>query len=102
MAKKTRTAKIKAPFFQYSWYKEINKPETNKQFIQQQIDSFEIIIKNESKIKIGVYKEELETFFRLIVAQGHLAKLDNEYQDKFLELNQYYKKQYGGPGVYLL
>ncbi len=102
MAKKTRTAKIKAPFFQYSWYKEINKPETNKKFIQQQIDSFEIIIKSHKKIKIGVYKQELEIFFRLVVAQGHLAKLDKEYQEKFLEINEFYNEQYGGPGIYLL
>jgi hypothetical protein len=53
-------------------------------------------------IKIGVYKEELELFLRLVVAQGHLAKLDKEYQDKFLELNKYYNEQFGGPGVYLL
>lgn len=101
MAKKTRSGKINAPFFQYSWYKEINKPETNKKFIQDQIDSFDIIIKNESQIDISVYKEELEIFFRLIVAQGHLAKLDKEYQDKFLELNKYYNEQYGGPGIFV-
>ena len=28
MTKKTRKAKIKTPIFEYSWYKEINKPET--------------------------------------------------------------------------
>ena len=56
-------------------------------------------MKNESKIEINVYKEELETFFRLIIAQGHLANLDKGYQDKFLELYQYYKKEYGGLGI---
>ena len=46
MAKKSRTAKIKTPIFEYSWYKEINKTETNEEFIQGQIDSYIVLIEN--------------------------------------------------------
>ncbi|MHA2282859.1 MAG: hypothetical protein ACXAC5_18615 [Promethearchaeota archaeon] len=37
-------------------------------------------MKNECKIEINVYKEEMETFYHLIVTQGHLANLDKEYR----------------------
>ena len=82
MAKKTRTGKIKAPFFEYSWYRELNKPETNKKFIQDQIDSFVLLIENEDKICSSNFYAELKEFIALIPAQGHLKNLDKEYQDK--------------------
>ena len=50
MAKKSRTGKIKTGVFEYSWTKEINKVETNKKFIQSQIDSFILLIENKESI----------------------------------------------------
>lgn len=94
MAKKTREAEIKLPFIKFSWFKEINKPETNKDFIQSQIDSFILLVENKNKIKIGVYKEELKAFLSILPAQGHLSKLDKDYQEKYFKIAEYYKSQY--------
>lgn len=66
MPKKFRTAKIKTPFFDYTWYKEINKIETNKKFIQNQIDSFKLMIDNKEYVNIGDLRDELKAFIKLI------------------------------------
>lgn len=91
MAKKSRTGKIKAPFFQYTWYKEINKIDADMKFIKAQIDSFVLLIENKDKIDASNFKDELETFVSLIPAQGHLTKLDKEYQDKFFKITKFVK-----------
>ncbi len=98
MAKKSRTGKIKTGVFEYSWTKEINKVETNKKFIQSQIDSFILLIENKESIKIGDYRDELKEFTTLIVAQGHLAKLDEEYQKKYFKITKFIKDNFGFVG----
>jgi len=94
MAKKSRTAKIKSPFFEYSWYKEINQTETNKEFIQNQIDSFILLVENKDSVKIGDYHDELKAFTTIIPSQGHLAKLDKEYQEKYFRITKFVKEQF--------
>ena len=94
IAKKSRTAKIKTPIFDYTWYKEINKVETNKKFIQDQIDSFILLVDNKDKINPSDFRDELKTFISLIPSQGHLVKLDKEYQEKFFRIAEYLNKQF--------
>jgi hypothetical protein len=94
MAKKSRTGKIKTPVFEYSWYKEINRTETNKKFIQNQIDSFILLIENKENIKIGDYRDELKEFTTILPAQGHLTKLDKEYQEKYFRITKFVKEQF--------
>ena len=91
MAKKSRTAKIKAPFFEYSWYKEINKIDADMKFIKKQIDSFNLLIDNKDKIDPNNFKDEIETFISLIPAQGHLVKLEKDYQEKFFKITKFIK-----------
>ncbi|KKN43164.1 hypothetical protein LCGC14_0706100, partial [marine sediment metagenome] len=92
--KKSRTGKIKTPIFEYSWYKEISKTKTNKKFIQDQIDSFISLIENKDKIKIGDYHAELKEFTTIIPAQGHLAKLDKEYKEKYFRITEFVKEEF--------
>ncbi len=69
----------------------ILKIKTKKKFIEKQIDSFMILIENRNSVKVGVYKEEFMEFCRLVTAQGHLSKLDEEYKKKFFEINKVIK-----------
>ena len=91
MSKKPRDSKDKKHVTEYSWYKEINKPHTNKKLIQEQIDNFMFYIENEDYIDFSKYKGELLDFYDLIQNLGHLNKLDEEYQIMFNELNKYIK-----------
>ena len=91
MAKKTRTAKLKTPLFDYTWYKEINKIDADIKFIKKQIDSFIILVENKNDINPNNFKDELETFVALIPAQGHLVKLDKEFQEKFFKITKFMK-----------
>lgn len=91
MAKKSRTGEIKAPFFHYTWYKEINKIDANIKFIKDQIDSFVLLIENKDKIDVNNFRDELKTFIALIPAQAHLKKLDKEYQEKFFKITKFVK-----------
>ncbi len=91
MAKKSRTGKVKAPFFEYTWYKEINKIDADMKFIKKQIDSFNILIDNKDKIDPNNFKDEIETFISLIPAQGHLVKLEKDYQEKFFNITKFIK-----------
>ena len=91
MAKKSRTGKVKAPFFEYTWYKEINKIDADMKFIKKQIDSFNILIDNKDKIDPNNFKDEIETFISLIPAQGHLVKLEKDYQEKFFKITKFIK-----------
>jgi len=83
MAKKTES--------EYSWHKKIDKPHTNKKYIQNLIDSFMFYIENEDYIDLSKYKNELLEFCDLILNMGHLNKLDDEYQNMFNELNKFIK-----------
>ena len=95
MANKSHDVEIKVPFIKYHWYKEINKEETNIEFIQNQIDSFKILVDNQNKINVSDFKDEIKTFISIIPAQGHLVKLNEEYQKNFFEITKYMKEQYG-------
>ena len=94
MAKKSRTAKIKTPIFEYSWYKEINQPETNKEFIQSKINDFILLIENQESVNIRDMRVEFIEFTKLVPAQGHLSKLDKEYQGKFLKITKFVKERF--------
>lgn len=94
MVKKSHDVEIKVPFVKYYWYKEINKEETNTKFIQNQIDSFKLLVDNKNKINVSDFKDEIRTFISIIPAQGHLIKLSEEYQNKFFKITEYMKKQY--------
>ena len=94
MPKKSRTAKIKTPIFEYTWYKEINKIKTNKKFIQDQIDSIKLMIENKDDINMGDIRDELKTFIKIIPSQGHLVKLDKEYQERFFEITKFVKEHF--------
>ena len=94
MPKNARKAKIKTPVFEYSWYKEVNKIETNKKLIQNQIDSFKLLIDNKESVKMVDLRDELKEFIRIIPSQGHLVKLDKEYQDKFFEITKFVKEYF--------
>ncbi|KKM01673.1 hypothetical protein LCGC14_1792080 [marine sediment metagenome] len=72
-------------------YKEINKIDADMKFIKSQIDSFTILINNKEKIDANNFKDELETFISLIPAQGHLVKLNNDYQGKFFNITKFVK-----------
>ena len=52
MSKKTET--------EYRWYKKIDKPHTNKKYIQNQIDSFMFYIENQDYIELNKYKDEFD------------------------------------------
>lgn len=94
MPKKSRTAKLKTPIFEYTWYKEVNQIETNKEFIQDQIDSFKLMIDNKENVNLGDLKDELKTFIKVIPSQGHLVKLDKDYQEKFFEIAKFVKERF--------
>ena len=91
MAKKSREIKIKTPVIEYTWYKEINKTKTNKKFIQKKIDDYILLINNKDKIDPNNFKDEIEAFISIIPAQGHLNKLDKEYQEKFFKITKFVK-----------
>ena len=92
--KKVKSGEINTGIFKYNWQKEINKIKTNKDFIQDQIDSFLLLIKNVEKIEIGIYGAELNEFLKVIPAQGHLSKLDKEFQDKFFKISKFYEENF--------
>ncbi|MCP6718605.1 MAG: hypothetical protein KJI71_00050 [Patescibacteria group bacterium] len=94
MIKKRHDVEIKVPFVKYHWYKEINKEETNIEFIQKQIDSFKMLVDNQNKINVSDFKDEIKAFISIIPTQGHLIKLSDEYQKKNFEITNYMKKQY--------
>lgn len=94
MVKKSHNIKVKAPFFEYHWYKEINKDNANIKFIERQIDSFNLLIKNKNRIDPGNFRDELKIFISLVPFQGHLIKLDKEYIEKFFKIAKYMKIEY--------
>lgn len=91
--KKSKKAKVKLPFFEYTWYKEICKLETNKEFIQDQIDGLVAYIKNPNSYT-SCMKNELEAFVKSIIFQGHYPKLEKEYQEKFFKIANFLKKNW--------
>ena len=94
MGKRTKGGEINTGIFKYTWQKEINKIETNKKFIQDQIDSFILLIENADKIDIGVYGSEINEFLKVIPAQGHLSKLDKDYKGKYFKIGEFFEKNF--------
>jgi hypothetical protein len=94
MVKQIKGGEINTGLFKYSWQKEINKIKTNKKFIQGQIDSFMILLENLDQLDIGIYGDELREFLTVVPAQGHLSKLDKDYQDKFFIISEFYEKHF--------
>ena len=94
MEKKIDKTKQKIPFFSLPWYKEINKVETNVEFIQNQIDKFMDIIADPDQIDVTDYKHELMAFERIIRAKGHVSPLEKEYQEKFFKIAQFIDDYY--------
>ena len=55
-----------------------------------------MLVDNQNKINVSDFKNEIiRTFISIIPAQGHLIKLNEEYQKKFFKITEYIKKQYG-------
>jgi len=101
MVKKSHNIRVKAPFIEYHWYKEINKDDASIKFIEKQIDSFRLLVDNKNSINVSNFKEEIITFISIIPAQGHLIKLDKEYQKKFFEITKFIKDQEFG-GIHII
>lgn len=93
MPKKSRKGKIKTGIFEYEWYKEIDKIDADFDLIKSQIDSFLYIIENPDDFKSSVYIEEMSVLSRVLVSYGHLAKLEDEYKEKFKRINKYIKEK---------
>lgn len=91
MIKKHRSGKIKLPVFEYSWSKEINKEEPNIEVIQDQIDTFIFVIQKKENFKINDLRNEFKIFIKLIIRHGHITRLEEKYQDKFLEITKFVK-----------
>ena len=51
MTKKTHSVKIKLPFVEYNWYKEITKEKPNIDIIQNQIDNFLFVVQNKEFLR---------------------------------------------------
>ncbi|MFX1297465.1 MAG: hypothetical protein ACFFD2_21765, partial [Promethearchaeota archaeon] len=64
-----------------------------KKYIQDQIDSFMFYVENDKYVDLNKYKDELLEFCDLILNMDHLNKLDDEYQNKFNELNKFIKNK---------
>ena len=92
MIKKHRTGKIKLPVFEYSWSKEIDKEQPNIEAIQDQIDTFLFVIQKKKNFKINDLKKEFTSFVKLMVRRGHITRLEESYQDKFLEITKFVKE----------
>jgi len=89
MIKKLRSGKIKLPVFEYSWSNEIDKTEPNLNIIRNQINSFIFVIQNKEDFRIDDFRGEFKVFTKLIIRNGHLTKLEKEYQDKFLKITSF-------------
>ena len=91
MIKKHRSGKIKLPVFEYNWSKEVDKEEPNIKVIQDQIDTFLFVIQKKENFKINDLYNEFKIFIKLIISRGHLTRLEEKYQDKFLEITKFTK-----------
>ena len=91
MIKKHRSGKIKLPVFEYRWSKEMDKEEPDIEVIQDQIDTFLFVIQKKENFKINDLRNEFKTFIKLIIRRGHLTRLEEIYQDKFLEITKFVK-----------
>ncbi|MFX1337605.1 MAG: hypothetical protein ACFFDK_03265 [Promethearchaeota archaeon] len=98
MIKKYRSGKIKLPIFEYSWSKEIDKEEPNIMVIQDQIDTFIFVIQKKENFKISDLRNEFKTFIKLMIRRGHLTRLEENYQDKFLEITKFVKEYWQEKG----
>jgi hypothetical protein len=89
--KKYRSGKIKLPVFEYSWSKEINKKDPDMEIIQNQIDTYMFVIKNKENFNFDDYRDEFKKFTKSLIRKGHISKLDNNYQTKFLQITKFIK-----------
>ena len=96
MIKKHRSGKIKLPVFEYSWSKEIDKEEPNFRVIQDQIDTFIFVIQKKENFKINDLRNEFKIFIKLIIRHDHITRLEEKYQDKFLEITKFVKDYWRG------
>ncbi len=92
MIKKHRSGKIKLPVFEYSWSKEIDKEVPNIKVIQDQINTFLFVIQKKENFKINDLRNEFKSFVKLMVRRGHITRLEENYQDKFLEITNFVKE----------
>ena len=89
--KKGKEFRVKLPFVEYHWFKEINQDKPNIDFINNQINSFMFLIENKDKVDIENFIEELREFTKLIVAEGHLMMLGDSYKEMFLKITEFSK-----------
>jgi hypothetical protein len=100
MARKRQSVRVKLPFIEWSWYKEVSKKDVDIKYLQDLIDSYLLFIEHQ-KTNTGEYHEELTQFTKLIVSNGHLIKLSKEYKEKFFKICKFVEDQWGGPGIYV-
>lgn len=91
--RKGKELRVRLPFVEYHWFKEINQDKPNIDFIQNQIKSFIFLIENEEKVDIENFIIELREFTKIIVAEGHLMKLSDEFKKEFLILTNFSKSK---------
>lgn len=103
LVKKTKEHEIDLKVYKYKWKKELENSEPDKKLIKNQIDSFIFMIENSNSFHDKTYLDEMTLFSKIVLSYGHLAKLDNEYKEKFKKVNQFIKKEWDGrSGIYLL
>jgi len=104
LVKKTKEHEIDLKVYKYKWKKELEKSEPDKKLIKNQIDSFIFIIENSYSFHYKTYLNEMTLFSKMVLSYGHLAKLDDDYKEKFKNINQFIKKEWDDrrPRIYAL
>jgi len=94
LVKKTKEHEINLKVYKYKWKKELEKSEPDKKLIRNQIDSFIFMIQNSESFHSKTYLDEMTLFSKMVLSYGHLAKLNDEYKEKFKEINKFIKKEW--------
>jgi hypothetical protein len=94
LVKKTKEHEVNLKIYKYKWKKELEKSEPDKKLISNQIDSFMFMIENSESFHSKTYLDEMTLFSKMVLSYGHLAKLDDEYKEKFKEINKFIKKEW--------
>ena len=100
MVRKGQSVRVKLPFIEWSWYKEVSKKDVDIKYLQNLIDSYLLFIEHQNT-NTGEFHEELTQFTNLVVANGHLIKLTKEYQERFFKISNFVENEWGGPGIYM-
>lgn len=94
MVKKTKEHEVNLKVYKYKWRKELEKSEPDEKLIRNQMDSFIFMIENSESFHSKTYLDEMTLFSKMVLSYGHLAKLDDDYKEKFKEINKFIKKEW--------